>query len=205
MFRLHGEELDENFVYAAELEKTAQALRKPVKLDQYELPDIPKNDYSHQLDPRLATRQEIQNFVDEFAPSELDVDSDTFQSLPPEIQYEVIQDLKNKSRQTSWARLDQMVRGSATALDFSKHQIRLLKHRNTMTQRLMQMNTVAGGNATMEPARIAGERGRQYILYKNEDLDQGLGWKLPGLTASEPFDLDPTTRSEPKLQVPMKR
>lgn len=179
-------------------------LRKSVKLDQYELPEVPKND-TYQLDSRLATRQEIQNFVDEFTPSELDIDSDTFQSLPPEIQYEVIQDLKNKSRQTSWARLDQMVRSSATALDFSKYQIKSLKHRNTMTQRLMQMNTVAGGNASIEPARIAGERGRQYILYKNENLDQGLGWKLPGLTAAEPVDLDPSTRSEPKLQVPVER
>lgn len=95
-----------------------------------------------------------------------------------------------------------MVRGSTTALDFSKYQIKSLKHRNTMTQRLMQMNTVAGGNTTSDPSRIAGERGKEYILYKNEDIDQGLGWKLPGLTASEPVDLDPSPHSEPKLQVP---
>ncbi|KAG2195364.1 hypothetical protein INT47_004472 [Mucor saturninus] len=200
--RLHGQ--DENFVYAAELEKTAEALRKPIKLDQYELPDVPKREI-YELDPRLATREEIQNFVDEFTPSEMDINSETFQSLPPEIQYEVIQDLKIKSRQTSWARLDKMMQGSATALDFSKYQIKSLKHRNTMTQRLMQMNTVAGGNATSEPSRIAGERGREYILYKNEDIDQGLGWKLPGLTASEPVELDGPTRPEPKMEVPEER
>jgi DNA excision repair protein ERCC-5 len=132
----------------------------------------------------------------------LDIDSDTFQSLPPEVQYEVIQDLKNKSRQTSWARLDQMVRGSKTALDFSKQQIKLLKHRNTMTQRMMQMNTMAGGESESIPTRISGERGRQYVLYKNENIVEGLGWKLPGLSAEQPMILDPHDHPEPKLEVP---
>ncbi|CAO3645640.1 unnamed protein product [Mucor fragilis] len=111
-----------------------------------------------------------------------------------------------KSRSTSWARLDDMVRGSKTALDFSKQQIKLLSHRNKMSQRLMQANNASSGTK-MESTRVAGERGRQYVLYKNEDLSQGLGWKLPGLSAAEPVILDPTStgdsnRPEPKLEVP---
>lgn len=189
-------------MYVEELEKTAEVLRKTKKLDQYELPEIDSKKAYDRIDPRLATVEEIQSFVDEFSTADLDIDSETFQSLPPEVQYEVIQDLKNKSRQTSWARLDQMVRGSKTALDFSKHQIKLLKHRNTMTQRMMQMNTVAGGEAESAPTRIAGERGRQYVLYKNESIDEGLGWKLPGLTVDQPVILD---HPEPKLEIPVKK
>ncbi|CAO3613761.1 unnamed protein product [Mucor hiemalis] len=192
-------EEEENYVYVEQLEKTAEVLRNNRKLDQYELPEVDSKTLISKLDPRLASAEELQNFVDEFNVADLDIDSDTFQSLPPEVQYEVIQDLKLKSRQTSWARLDEMVRGSKTALDFSKHQIKLLKHRNTMTQRMMQMNTVAGGESESIPTRVAGERGRQYVLYKNESLDEGLGWKLPGLSAEEPVIID--NHPEPKLEV----
>lgn len=182
-------------------------LQKKRKLDQFELPAVDKIETRlNKLDPRLSTNEEIRDFVNEFDPNDLDIDSEAFFALPPEVQYEVIQDMMWKSRSTSWARLDNMVRGSKTALDFSKQQIKLLKHRNAMTTRLMQAS-IASNGTKIEPARIAGERGRQYVLYKNEDLSQGLGWKLPGLSAAEPMILDPatdtnTTRSEPKLEVP---
>jgi DNA excision repair protein ERCC-5 len=209
MCRLHGESnIPEKYTYYDELETSAavETLRKKHKMDQFELPEVQENETDarlRKLDPRLATSEEIQDFVNEYKPTEQDIDSEEFQALPPEIQYEVIQDMMWKSRSTSWARLDEMVRGSNTALDFSKHQIKLLKHRNAMTQRLMQASSAQSG-IKVEPARIAGERGRQYILYKNEDLNQGLGWKLPGLTAAEPVNLDDTTtlRPEPKLEVP---
>jgi DNA excision repair protein ERCC-5 len=122
----------------------------------------------------------------------LDVDSDTFRSLPTEIQYELIQDLKLKSRQTSWARLDEMIRKSKTSLDFSKQQIQHLMHRNVMTQRLLDVNSAVSNEKNLQPVRIASERGKQYVLVKNEDVSEGLGWKLPGLhndkgTADKPL------------------
>jgi DNA excision repair protein ERCC-5 len=104
-----------------------------------------------------------------------------FRALPTELQYEIIQDLKLKSRQTSWARLDEMIRKSRTSLDFSKQQIQHLMHRNVMTQRLLDVNSAVGNETKVQPIRIAGERGRQYVLVKNEDVSEGLGWKLPGL------------------------
>ncbi|KAI9263682.1 hypothetical protein BY458DRAFT_237869 [Sporodiniella umbellata] len=182
---------EHSFADYGELEKSTaiETLKKNHKLDQYELPPE-KKEILNIPDPRLSSVEEMKAFVNEFAPTLTDVDSDTFQALPPEIQYEVIQDLKLKSRQTSWARLDQMVRSSKTDLDFSKQQIKLLKHRNEMTQRVMQMNTVAGGAADSEPSRVAGERGRQYVLYKNDDMSQGLGWSLPGLSSSNPLEID---------------
>ncbi|KAI8356648.1 hypothetical protein BD560DRAFT_426449 [Blakeslea trispora] len=203
-----------DYVYYDELQQstTKEAIRKKRKLDQFELPDIDQKVASsrlNKLDPRLATTDELRDFVNEFNPSDMDIDSESFSALPPEVQYEVIQDRMWKSRSTSWERLDHMVRNSSTALDFSKQQIKLLKHRNTMTQRLHQASSMQNGAAEAEPIRIASERGRQYVLYKNEDLDQGLGWKLPGLSAAQPLEIDVTpasssTRSEPALEVPLK-
>ncbi|KAI8643476.1 hypothetical protein BD408DRAFT_442679 [Parasitella parasitica] len=191
---------DQDFVYYNAAKDVLQQKRK---FDQFELPKVEKIETRlNKLDPRLSTNEEIRDFVNEFDPNELDIDSEAFFALPHEVQYEVIQDLMWKSRSTSWARLDDMIRGSKTALDFSKQQIKLLKHRHKMSQRLMEVSTASSG-AKVEPSRIAGERGRQYLLYKNEDISQGLGWKLPGLSASEPVILDAPliTRSEPKLEV----
>ncbi|KAI8983822.1 hypothetical protein BDB01DRAFT_117211 [Pilobolus umbonatus] len=192
----------EDFVYYDELEKHAakEALKKKVKLDQYELPEINQADLLKREDPRIATTEELRNFIDEFAPSELNIDSETFSALPAEMQYEIIQDLKLKSRQTSWARLEEIIRNSPTALDFSKHQIKQLKHRNEMTQRVMQMNNMAGGVADIQTSRVAGERGRQYILYKNENIEEGLGWRLPGLSVNNPVNLDDNEKDQVKKE-----
>ncbi|KAK4510608.1 uncharacterized protein ATC70_005039 [Mucor velutinosus] len=200
----HATSKDQEYIY---YDAAKDVLSKKRKLDQFELPEVDSiENRTNKLDPRLSTHEEIRDFVNEFDPNELDIDSEAFFALPPEVQYEVIQDMMWKSRSTSWARLDEMVRGSKTALDFSKQQIKLLKHRNKMSQRLMQANNASSGTK-IESTRVAGERGRQYMLYKNEDISQGLGWKLPGLSAAEPVILDPTatadtTRPEPKLEVP---
>ncbi|KAI8085190.1 uncharacterized protein BX664DRAFT_338768 [Halteromyces radiatus] len=177
---------DENYVYLEQLDNTAalDTLRhqNTIKQDQYQLPPLMTTGEYQKKDPRLATNQELLDFIEEFKPSDINMDSNVFQQLPTEIQYEIIQDLKLKSRQTSWARLDNMVRQSKTPLDFSKQQILQLKHRNEMTQRVLQMNDMASmSNDTATPSRIASERGKAYVLLKNENLEEGLGWKLPGL------------------------
>ncbi|KAI9288150.1 hypothetical protein BC943DRAFT_184973 [Umbelopsis sp. AD052] len=182
-----------NFTYLDELQAAAVKSRK-FRKDPYELPadsgEIKKA--KEKLDPRFATDEELREFIMEFKPSDLNVDSDTFRSLPTEIQYELIQDLKLKSRQTSWARLDEMIRKSKTSLDFSKQQIQHLMHRNVMTQRLLDVNSAVSNVKDLQPVRIASERGKQYVLVKNEDVTEGLGWKLPGLhydkgTADKPL------------------
>ncbi|SAM09163.1 hypothetical protein [Absidia glauca] len=183
---------DEDYTYLEQLDNSSalDKLRQlnAIKRDQYELPPLANDKDStgkksrNRRDPRLATNEELQDFIDEFKPSDIDMDSSVFQALPTEIQYEIIQDAKLKSRQTSWARLDNMVRQSKTPLDFSKQQIMQLKHRNEMTQRVMHMNDMASKSTdNSSPNRIAGERGKQYLLVKNENLEDGLGWKLPGV------------------------
>lgn len=172
-----------------ELGKSAalEELRQKRKRDQYELPPMPNETPMDRIDARLATQEELIDFINQYRPGTEEIDSEAFMALPPEIQYEIIQDLKLKSRQTSWARLEEMVRQSRTALDFSKQQIKQLMHRNDMTQRMLQMNDVANrsnGSPLAAPTRIAGERSREYILVKNENLEEGLGWRLPGLGPS---------------------
>ncbi|KAI9486539.1 MAG: hypothetical protein EXX96DRAFT_549453 [Benjaminiella poitrasii] len=203
--KLHGEKDEKmDYVYVDQLTSTGPTSKKR-KLDPYELPAIRKDELNsrlHQFDPRFVTAEELQSFVNEFDLSELDIDSDAFYALPAEVQYEIIQERTWKSRTTSSARLDEMVRGSKTALDFSKQQIKQLKYRNEMRQRLLQVNNASNG-INVEPVRIASERGREYILYKNENLKEGLGWKLPGLSASDPVVLDPVlSHQEPKLEIP---
>ncbi|KAI7880598.1 PIN domain-like protein, partial [Lichtheimia hyalospora FSU 10163] len=164
-----------------EMERAAalQEIKQKYRRDQYELPPLAGESNRHQHDPRLATQQELIDFINDYRPSEQDIDTEAFQALPPEVQYEIVQDLKLKSRQTSWARLDEMVRQSRTALDFSKQQIKQLMHRNAMTQRMMEMDGLASKQESA-PVRIAGERSREYLLVKNENFNEGLGWKLPG-------------------------
>jgi len=94
-----------------------------------------------------------------------------------------------------------MIRKSKTSLDFSKQQIQHLVHRNVMTQRLFDINSTVGNEKNLQPVRIASERGKQYVLVKNEDVTEGLGWKLPGLhvekgTADKPL-LEEDIQEEP--------
>ncbi|KAG0172954.1 DNA repair protein rad2 [Apophysomyces sp. BC1034] len=184
---------EETYVYFDDLEKSAAVdeLHRRRKRDQYELPPTEQQLLSNKMDPRLATEEELQSFIDEFTPSGMDIDSDTFQTLPREVQYEIIQDLKLKSRQTSWARLEEMIRQSHTAYDFSKQQIKQLVHRNNMTQRYLEMSSTNNKESATVPTRIAGERSRQYILLKNDALDQGLGWRLPGVNEPEIATVNP--------------
>lgn len=128
------------------------------------------------LDPRLATVEEMHSFISEMAPSDFDLTSEAFRSLPTEVQYEIIGDLRLKSRQTSFKRLQNMLKNSETPLDFSREQIKGLKERNKLTQQLLT-TTDSMGKAHVEiPIRIAGERNREYVLVKNEG--DGKGWIL---------------------------
>jgi DNA excision repair protein ERCC-5 len=127
-------------------------------------------------DPRLATEDELRTFIEEMRPEDFDVDSDAFRELPTEIQYEIVGDLRLKSRQTSHKRLQQMLRSAKTPLDFSKQQIKNLQQRNSLTQQLLTTTNVIGKAHISIPVRIASERNREYVLMKNES-ELG-GWIL---------------------------
>ncbi|OSD06610.1 PIN domain-like protein [Trametes coccinea BRFM310] len=167
--------------------------------DPYKLPEVNMDEVvakataSGAPDPRLATEEELRAFIEEMRPEDFDVTSPAFRELPTEVQYEIIGDLRLKSRQTSYKRLQSMLRNAKTPLDFSKEQIKNLKQRNALTQQLLVTTDSIGKAHITIPVRIASERNKQYVLIKNEG-DVG-GWVL-GIrdegTAAKPIEIDPT-------------
>jgi DNA excision repair protein ERCC-5 len=125
------------------------------------------------------------------ADSEL-IDSDFFANLPTEVKYEIIGDLRIKSRQVNHRRVDDM-KNSTTPLDFSRAQIKNLMQRNTLTQKLFSVTDELGQSTISIPTRVAGSRNREYVLVK-QDADKGGGWVLgvknPQLYNKEPIVID---------------
>jgi DNA excision repair protein ERCC-5 len=160
--------------------------------DPYKLPDVDlsaqvaaavqsvdEDGQSKAVDPRLATEDELRHFIETMRPEDFDASSPAFRELATEVQYEIIGDLRLKSRQTSHSRLQQMLKSSKTAMDFSKAQIRGLKARNKLTQDLLLTTNTMGKEVDHHifiPVRIAAERNREYVLIKNEGPSGG--WSL---------------------------
>ena len=128
-------------------------------------------------DARLATEEELKHFIDEMRPDDIDVESPEFRALPTEVQYEIIGDLRVRSRQQSHRRLAEMLKAAPTALDFSKAQIKHLSQRNALTQQLLTVTDMVGNAHLTIPVRIAAERNREYVLVKRGESEGG-GWAL---------------------------
>ncbi|KAH7930209.1 PIN domain-like protein [Leucogyrophana mollusca] len=173
--------------------------------DPYRLPEVDleervaKVTRSNAPDPRLATEEELRTFIEEMRPEDLDVSSPAFRELPTEVQYEIIGDLRLKSRQTSYKRLQNMLRKAETPLDFSKEQIKNLKQRNELTQQLLTTTDSIGKAHLTIPVRIASERNREYVLVKNEGADGGwvLGIRDDG-TRAKPIEIDQDEHHPPE-------
>ncbi|EJU04895.1 hypothetical protein DACRYDRAFT_104789 [Dacryopinax primogenitus] len=169
-------------------DKDAEARKKREKyanMDPYALPDVDleatmsAKANAQKPDPRLATEEEMRAFIDEMRPDDFDITSPAFRELPTEVQYEIIGDLRLRSRQTSYKRLESMLRNSRTSLDFSRAQIQNLKERNSLTQQLLL--TAEGVGKVIDhhltiPVRVASERNREYVLVKNQGAEGG--WVL---------------------------
>ncbi|KAK8864461.1 hypothetical protein IAR55_001710 [Kwoniella newhampshirensis] len=168
------------------------------KMDPYRLPEttMPTASTTEKPDARLATEEELKQFIDDVHPEDIDVESPEFRALPTEVQYEIIGDLRVRSRQQSHRRLADMLRAAPTALDFSMAQIKHLSQRNALTQQLLTVTDMVGKAHLTIPVRIAAERNREYVLVKRGE-DEGGGWAL-GIregTKEKPIVLDP---EEPK-------
>jgi DNA excision repair protein ERCC-5 len=165
--------------------------------DPYRLPDVnleervAKATRTAVPDPRLATEEELRAFIEEMRPEDFDVASPAFRELPTEVQYEIVGDLRLKSRQTSYKRLQNMLKKSSTPLDFSKEQIKNLQQRNALTQQLLVTTDTIGQAHVSIPVRIASERNREYVLVKNMDGDGGwiLGIRDDG-SKENPIQID---------------
>lgn len=174
--------------------------QKYVHKDQYALPAIDGSLQSKALpaDHRLATEDELRSFIEDMRPEDFDMDSEFFANLPVEVKYEIIGDLRIKSRQVNMKRVEAM-KNAPTALDFSKAQILNLSHRNDLTQKLLHVTDSLSRTMATVPVRIAGERNKEYVLIKNETgagAGYILGIKDEGRTQSSPVKIDATTTEE---------
>ena len=153
-------------------------------------------------DPRLATEDELRAFIEEMRPEDFDVTAPAFRELPTEVQYEIVGDLRLKSRQTSYKRLQNMLKKAHTPLDFSKEQIKNLKQRNALTQQLLITTDTIGQAHVSIPVRIASERNREYVLVKNMEGEGGwiLGIRDDG-SRENPIQIDGDPAS-PKGEQP---
>lgn len=195
---------EENTVYledlvanpAAAKPESAKKKNKFHDYDPYRLPEVDPASLFRPTtslipDPRLATEEELRQFIEEMRPEDFDVSSPAFRELPTEIQYEIIGDLRLKSRQTSYKRLQAMLRNSNTPLDFSEAQIKNLKQRNALTQQLLETTDSIGRANVVIPVRIASERNKEYVLIKNQGAEGGwiLGINNEG-SKDKPIELD---------------
>ncbi|GAA6054227.1 hypothetical protein JCM3770_001401 [Rhodotorula araucariae] len=194
-----GDQVGDDAVYLEDLDKPVspvKAVRKDALRDEYALPRIegPLESRAKMSDPRIATEEELRDFIDDLRPEDLDIESEFFSTLPTEVKYEILGDLRIKTRQVNHRRVQQM-RGSA-AIDFSRAQIDHLMERNLYTQKLLSVTDELGKSAIAIPTRVAGSRNREYVLVK-QDASKGGGWVLgvknPEINNTEPITIDTTT------------
>ncbi|GAA6000371.1 hypothetical protein JCM10207_007983 [Rhodosporidiobolus poonsookiae] len=200
-----GDQIGPDAVYLDDLDKPRSPAksvsptkpRKDALRDEYALPklDGPLETRVKASDPRIATEEELRDFIEDLRPEDLDINSPFFGNLPTEVKYEILGDLRIKTRQVNHRRVQQM-REFGTAVDFSRAQIENLMERNLYTQRLLDVTDELGHSAIAIPTRVAGQRNREYILVK-QDVEKGGGWVLgvknPLVTNDEPITIDTTT------------
>ncbi|CAJ0843167.1 12982_t:CDS:10 [Entrophospora sp. SA101] len=83
-----------------ELRLSAEDIFKHGKKDEYDLPPITGGIETMiaKDDPRFTTNEDLNNFIEEFKTDGIDIDSELFRSLSTETQYEIIGELRLKSR-----------------------------------------------------------------------------------------------------------
>ncbi|KAG8733360.1 DNA repair protein rad2 [Ceratobasidium sp. 423] len=156
--------------------------------DPYRLPELDTSIDARALpnDPRLATDEELRAYISHLRP-----DDPEFHELPADAQYEILGELRLKSRTTSHKRLQRMLKQSKTPMDFSMAQIKNLGQRNRLTQEVLStLNLVGtGAGGVVVPVKIASEKNREYVLVRNEEGDRGftLGIRQEGNTAEKPI------------------
>ena len=148
-------------------------------------------------DMRILTEAELEEYAKDYHLledlshydfSNLDFDSDYFRSLPPAEQYSILNSARLRSRLRMGYSKEQLDSMFPDRLAFSRFQIQRLKERNDYTQRLMNLN----GMNDVGPQRIAGEKGREYYLVRNDGAEGGwvLGVAGEGSAKEKPVLVD---------------
>jgi DNA excision repair protein ERCC-5 len=196
-------------VYADEAlmtEREKQQTRKFKKKDAYHLPnmDVSLEEMGAPNDPRIMSQEELEEYARQFHQgqdinlydfSKIDFDSPFFLSLPATDRYNILNAARLRSRLRMGYSKEQLDTMFPNRMDFSRFQIERVKERNDLTQRLMNINGMNGEEAFYTSGqRIAGERGREYVLVKDREHEGGwvlgvVGNKQEG-QEDKPIDVD---------------
>ncbi len=209
------EQLPENLVYVEELQMTAQERqqnRKFKKKDAYHLPelDVSLAEMSGPNDPRIMSLEELETYARQFDTGEdinvydfskIDFDSPFFLSLPDSDRYNILNAARLRSRLRMGYSKDQLDTMFPDRMAFSRFQIERVRERNELTQRLMNINGM-NSDSLDNRGRVAGEKGREYVLVKNEGVEGG--WALGVVSKegerNEPIDVDKATQQDGRVQ-----
>lgn len=204
---------DQELVYAEEIgmsQKERQAGRQFKRKDQYHLPDLDVSLESMGApnDPRIMSQVELEEYARQFHSGEdinlydfskIDFESPFFLSLPAGDRYNILNAARLRSRLRMGYSKEQLDGMFPDRMAFSKFQIERVKERNELTQRLMHINGMAE-DFLNQGGRIAGEKGKEYILVKNDGVDGG--WALgvvsnkQGNKRENAIDLEDEEKSE---------
>jgi len=202
---------DQNLVYVDEIgmsNQERQQSRKFVKKDAYHLPDLNGGieNMGQPNDPRIMSVEELQEFarqhnsgenIDVYDFSKIDFNGEFFRSLPAVDRYNILNAARLRSRLRMGLSKEQLEELFPDRMAFSKFQVERVRERNELTQRLMNLNGMNGEDVMfgVGSGRIAGERGREYILVKNEGVEGG--WALGVVSKdkergerNKPIDID---------------
>jgi DNA excision repair protein ERCC-5 len=202
------EAIPENPVYVDELQMTQQERqqsRRFKKQDAYHLPDLQNSmsEMGQPNDPRIMSLEELQHYANQFNSGEdinvydfskIDFDSSFFQSLPASDRYNILNAARLRSRLRMGYSKDQLDRMFPDRMAFSKFQIERVTERNELTQRLMNLNGMneEGVLSLNRTSRVAGEKGREYVLVKNDGVEGG--WALGVVSTSDEGQKDKPIR-----------
>ncbi|PLB45503.1 DNA excision repair protein Rad2 [Aspergillus steynii IBT 23096] len=185
------EEVSDRPVYAEEAfmtDKEKQQGRSFKKKDAYHLPDmqVSLESMGAPNDPRIMSQEELEEYARQFHRGEdinlydfskIDFDSPFFISLPATDRYNILNAARLRSRLRMGYSKEQLDHMFPDRMAFSKFQIERVKERNDLTQRLMNINGMNGEEAFYNSGqRIAGERGKEYVLVKDNTVEGG--WVL---------------------------
>lgn len=208
---------DQELVYVDEIgmdKQQRQAGRGFKKTDQYHLPelDVSIAEMGAPNDPRVMSQAELEEYAKQFHSGEdislydfskIDFDSAFFQSLPAGDKYNILNAARLRSRLRMGYSKEQLDGMFPDRMAFSKFQIERVKERNELTQRLMHVSGMNEGEWDMG-GRIAGERGKEYVLIKHDGVEGG--WALgvvsdkKGRKADDAIDLE--SEAEEKENTP---
>ena len=209
------EMVPENLVYVEELQMTPQERmrnRRFKKTDAYHLPelDVSLAEMGAPNDPRVMSHEELEEYARQFHMGEdvniydfskIDFNSPFFMSLPASDRYNILNAARLRSRLRMGYSKEQLDTMFPDRMAFSRFQVERVKERNELTQRLMNINGMNGEDGMFGVngvGKVAGEKGKEYVLVKNDGVEGG--WAL-GVVSNKnegqedrPIDLEQDAR-----------